>query len=254
MRTFKAMSCLLTLSLLSISILGTSTPARADDTTPARADDTTPARADDTTPARADDTTPARTDDALAPPAPAPAPQNPPPTAYSSAPAPVAPAPMAWAAGGAAPNMHGPSVWGILPWGGVGVGGRFMMPLAIRPLLVNTAVRDNFALEFGADLLHWNYNAGAPGFAFNYSWTEVLPVVGAMWNIWINDRFAFYPKIEAGYAFGWFSNVGTNMVAASYGGIFADGAVGALYNLGGGLTLRAEAGSSGLKVGAGWLF
>ncbi len=214
MRTFTATSSLLTLSLFSIF----GTAARADDAM------TAPAAS------------------------PALAPQSPPPTAYSSA----AP-PSAWATGGT-PTMHGPSVWGILPWGGVGVGGRFMLPLAVRPLLVNTAFRDNFALEFGADLLHWNYSAGIPGFGYDYSWTEVLPVAGAMWNIWVNDRFAFYPKVEVGYAFGWFSGLGTNAAGAAYGGVFADGAVGALYNLGGGLTLRAEAGSAGLKLGAGWLF
>jgi hypothetical protein len=219
MRTFTATSSLLTLSLLSIF----GTAARADDAM------TAPAAA------------------------PAPVPQSPPPTAYSSAPPPMAPA-APWVAGGAAPAMHGPSVWGILPWGGVGVGGRFMMPLALPSLLRNTALRDSFALEFGADLLHWSYDAGLGFGAYNYSWTEVLPVVGVMWNIWVNDRFAFYPKVEAGYAFGWFSGLGTNSALNSYGGVFADGAVGALYNLGGGLTLRAEAGSAGLKLGAGWLF
>jgi hypothetical protein len=192
--------------------------------------------------------TAARADDAMTAPAAAPAP----PTAYSSAPAPSAPS-AAWATG-AAPAMHGPSVWGILPWGGVGVGGRFMMPLNFPPLLRNTAFRDSFALEFGADLLHWSYDFGASGFGYSYSWTEVLPVAGVMWNIWVNDRFAFYPKIEVGYAFGWFSDLGTNMAQASYGGAFADGAAGALYNLGGGLTLRAEVGYAGLKLGAGWLF
>jgi len=214
MRTFTATSSLVTLSLLSIF----GTAARADMTAPAAGS----------------------------------ASQGATPTAYSSAPASNA-APAAWATSGA-PAMHGPSVWGILPWGGIGVGGRFMMPLNFPPLLRNTQFRDNFALEFGADLLHWSYSFGAPGFGFSYSWTEVLPVVGAMWNIWLNDRFAFYPKIEIGYAFGWFSDLGPNTAQASYGGAFADGAVGALYNLGGGLTLRAEAGFSGLKLGAGWLF
>jgi hypothetical protein len=178
MRTYTATSSLLTLSLLSMF----GTTARADDAV------TSPVAA------------PAAT--------PAPAPQSPPPTAYSSAPPPTPFAPARWGADSAAPSMHGPSVWGILPWGGVGVGARFMMPLAIRPLLANTAVRDNFALEFGADLLHWSYNAAALGSPYSYSWTEILPVVGVMWNIWLNDRFAFYPKLEAGYAFGWFSKIG----------------------------------------------
>jgi hypothetical protein len=174
---------------------------------------------------------------------------SPPPTAYSSAPAPSAP-PLSISGG--APALRGASVWGILPWGGIGIGARFMIPLGVRPLLVNTNLRDSFALEFGADLLHWSYSY--PNAGFSYSWTEVLPVAGVMWNIWVNDRFAFYPKVELGYALGWYSNLGSNSAIGSYGGVWADGAVGALYNIGGGLTLRAEAGSSGLKLGAGWLF
>ena len=40
----------------------------------------------------------------------------------------------------------------------------------------------------------------------------------------------------------------------TYGGFFIAGDAGALYKLDNGLTLRAEAGSDGLKLGAGWLF
>jgi hypothetical protein len=179
----------------------------------------------------------------------------PPPPAVSSQPAPTAPPAYAPpAAYGAAPSLKGPSVWGILPWGGLGVGARFMIPLGIPPLLANTALRDSFNLEFGADLLHWSYDYGSN--VFNYSWTEVLPVVGMMWNIWLNQSFALYPKIELGYAFGWFSGW-DNAYGANepvYGGFFWDGAAGALYKLNNGLTLRAEIGVAGLKLGAGWLF
>lgn len=40
----------------------------------------------------------------------------------------------------------------------------------------------------------------------------------------------------------------------SYGGVFVDGAAGVLYSMDNGLTLRAEAGIAGLKLGVGWLF
>ena len=76
--------------------------------------------------------------------------------------------------------------------------------------------------------------------------------MGMSWNLWFNDSFALYPKVEAGYAIGWLSNSAYG--AAGYGGTFASGAGGLLYRLGDGLTLRAEVGSSGLKLGAGWLF
>jgi hypothetical protein len=150
-----------------------------------------------------------------------------------------------------APATRGASVWGILPWGGIGVGARYMISLPISPLLSSTSVRDNFTLEFGADLLRWSYGQDTL-YSSSYTWTEVLPVVGMSWNFWFSDRFALYPKLEAGYAFGWLSN--SIVGEGGYGGTFVNGAGGLLYKLSGGLALRAEVGSSGLKVGAGWLF
>jgi hypothetical protein len=178
----------------------------------------------------------------------APAPTSPPPTVASpgttSAPA--------------APGMKGLSLWGIVPWGGYGAGARFMLPLPIPSLLANsgTSLRDTWDLEFGADILHWSYDFGVPGESFSYSWTEVLPVVGAMWNVWFTRNFALYPKLELGYAFGWFSdwNTGSGASQPTYGGFFVAGDAGALYKLDNGLTLRAEVGSDGVKLGAGWLF
>ena len=148
-------------------------------------------------------------------------------------------------------GQTGPSLWGILPWHGIGVGGRFMLPLGIPPLIKNNQIRDSFAVEFGADLLHWSY--GYLGM-HDYSWTEVLPVVGGMWNIWFNEHLAGYPKLELGYAFGWFSNWDFGGAQPTYGGFFWDIALGAMYKLNNGVTLRAEAGYAGLKLGAGWLF
>jgi len=179
---------------------------------------------------------------------------SPPPQSISTTPPPsTAPAPFT---PGSGPGLKGVSVWGILPWGGLGVGARFAIPLGIRPLLATSTIHDSFAIEFGADLLHWSYDFGAPGDSFNYSWTELVPVAGVMWDLWFNQKFAIYPKVELGWAFGWFS--GWNGVAGdaqpTYGGLFIDGDVGALYKLDSGLTLRAEAGSDGLKLGAGWLF
>jgi hypothetical protein len=171
----------------------------------------------------------------------------------------AAPAPMTIAASssaGGSLSLKGLTLWGILPWGGLGVGGRVMFPLGIGPLLRNTSVRDSFALEVGADLLHWSYDFGAAGAGgFNYSWTEVLPVVGIMWNLWFSDQFALYPKVDLGYAFGWMSGWNSAGPRPTYGGFFVSGDVGAMYKLASNnLVLRAEAGSSGLKLGAGWLF
>lgn len=168
-------------------------------------------------------------------------------TAATPAPGYVPPPPPS---GGLAPQLKGPSVWGILPYAyygttGIGVGGRFVIPLSIPPLLVNSTVRDAFALEFGADYLHWSIS----GFSVNW----FLPSVGIMWDIWLNSKFALYPKFSLGYYYAWVS--GLPSYVGGYGSsIFWDFDAGALYKLDNGLTLRAELGYAGLKVGVGWLF
>ena len=86
-----------------------------------------------------------------------------------------------------------------------------MMPLPIPSLLANTgaSIRDNWDLEFGANLLHWSYNFGAPGNYVQLQLDRGVPVVGVMWNLWFTRNFALYPKLELGYAFGWFSDWNT---------------------------------------------
>lgn len=144
------------------------------------------------------------------------------------------------------------SAWLILPWYsgfGYGIGARYMLPLPITPLLSHTRLRDSWALEFGADILHWS--CGVPG--YDCGWTEVLPVVGMMWNVGINSNFTVYPKIEAGYPFGWYSG-GTFAGRSTYSTVFVSGGAGLMYRLNNGITLRAELGYAGLKGGIAWLF
>ena len=81
-----------------------------------------------------------------------------------------------------------------------------MIPVPITQILTRTRFRDYWAVEFGADILRINYDYGLGTTAYSYSWTEVVPVVGMMWQVWFNDSFAAYPKIELGYAFGWYSD------------------------------------------------
>ncbi len=156
---------------------------------------------------------------------------------------------------GGAPALKGPSVWGILPYSygaaGIGVGARFMIPLAIQPLLKNTNVRDNFSLEFGADYLRWSFDFLGTN---NYAVNEFLPAVGMAWNVWLNGNFALYPKVELGYQFVWLTGFPSGYPTPSYGGFYWDVAGGAMYKLNGGVTLRAEIGYAGLKAGVGWLF
>ena len=131
-----------------------------------------------------------------------------------------------------------------------------MIPLPITQLLTRTKFRDYWSLEFGADILHWNYDYGVVGaHGFSYSWTEIVPVVGMMWQVWITESFAVYPKIEIGYAFGWYSDTNGATTGLSGGNhFFPSGTAGVLYKLGNGITLRAEAGYVGGKAGVAWLF
>jgi len=149
----------------------------------------------------------------------------------------------------------GPSLWGVLPWGGYGIGARYMIPVPITQILTRTRFHDYWALEVGADLLHFNYDYGLAGPGTSYGWTEVIPVVGMMWQVWLTDDFAVYPKIEMGYAFGWYSDTPQGASGLSGGNhFFPDATAGLLYKIGNGLTLRAEAGYVGGKGGIAWLF
>jgi len=154
------------------------------------------------------------------------------------------------------PDLKAASVCGILPWGGFGIGGRYLMPVGIPRLLSKTRFMDGWALEFGADYLHWSYSYGAPGISsFDYSWSEFLPVVGMMWQFWVNESFAVYPKAEAGWAFGWYSNAASGATGLSGGGgPYASGAVGLIYKFTNAIAGRAEAGYSGLKAGVAFVF
>jgi hypothetical protein len=154
----------------------------------------------------------------------------------------------------AAPSASGPSVWGILGgWyqgGGFGVGARYMLPLPVKPLLTNSNLRDSFALEFGADYFRYSVNLGPYG-DLGVNW--LTPVIGAMWNVWLNDKVAVYPKLDLGYSIAWLS--GTNSAGTTgYGGFYASGALGGMFRLNDSVALRGEIGNTGLRLGASWIF
>ena len=148
----------------------------------------------------------------------------------------------------------GPSLWGVLAWAGYGAGARYMIPVPITQLLTRTRFRDYWAVEFGADIVRINYDYGLGTSPYSYSWTEVVPVVGMMWQVWFNESFAAYPKVELGYAFGWYSDTQHHHRPAGRKSLLPQRHRGILYKLGGGLTLRAEAGNIGAKGGISWLF
>jgi hypothetical protein len=184
--------------------------------------------------------------DPMSPPAVAPTPP------LAEAPTAVAPAPPPR---DPAPSGRGLSLWGVLPYSyggfGFGFGARFALPLPIPSLLPkDSRIRDNWSLEFGADYVRFSLGY----FSSDYSVNWLLPVAGVRWNVWLTDKFAVYPKAEAGYEIAWVSGFPSGSSAPTYGGFFISGAAGLLYQVAGSLTLRAEAGSFGFKGGIGLAF
>ena len=161
------------------------------------------------------------------------------------------------ATAGSPQSAQGPSLWFVLPefGDGIGVGGRYMIPLpSIPSLLKHATIRDAFALEFGADYFHYSYDYNFPGLD-NWSVNWLAAFGGIMWNVWFNDQFAIYPKFEIGFGKAWVSGWDDRFGSATSTDIFWNGAAGVLYRLkDSNLTLRAELGSHALRAGVAWLF
>jgi hypothetical protein len=174
---------------------------------------------------------------------------------------PAAPTPVAAQAGtvstSASPAFNAASVWGIvsLPFG-YGIGARYTLPLGIPSLLTKTRFKDAWALDLGVDFLTWSYDAlVVGGNNTGYSYNAFIPLVGMMWEFWVNEEFMVYPKIEAGYAVGWYSNTPAGANGLSGGNRFyPSGAVGLFYKIGDKMSLRAELGYTGAKGGIAFMF
>ena len=125
-----------------------------------------------------------------------------------------------------------------------------MTPISQEGLLKHERVKDQLAVEFGVDLLRFSY-----GFLGNdYAFMELLPVAGVLWNIWLTDKLALYPKLDLGYAIGFFTGWEDSWGnRPSYGGFFWQASVGALYKLDS-VSLRLELGNGLLKAGVGFGF
>jgi hypothetical protein len=150
------------------------------------------------------------------------------------------------------------SLWAVLdpgPISGFGFGGRVMLPIEPAGLLQHPRIKDEITLEVGADFIHYDDRAWLyPGYV-DYSWNGFLPVVGATWNFWFTPQLAVYPKIDLGYWFGWYTGPDPypGWGRKGFGGAFAQGAVGLIYRLER-ASLRVEAGSGLLRLGAGFPF
>jgi hypothetical protein len=173
--------------------------------------------------------------------------------AQTTAPTEPAPASVGTTVPAASTHATGPTLWAILGgwYGGFGLGGRYMLPLNFPPLITQGTVKDSFALEFGADFLTWSY--GLPVSGGDYRINSLVPVVGAMWNIWLNDQLALYPKLDIGYQFTWWS--GWNGAGnPSHDWLYWNVALGAMYKVKNNIALRGELGYAGLRLGAMFMF
>jgi hypothetical protein len=148
------------------------------------------------------------------------------------------------------------SVWGILGYyysagSGVGLGARYQKVVVPQGFLhLTNGVRDELGVEGGVDFLHYSWDF----FGFSWTYNEFDLVAGVVWNFWLTPQIAVYPKVDLGYGFGsWSSDAPGADPGGSYGGVFIQGAAGAVYKLDR-LMLRAELGTGSVRLGAAFSF
>jgi hypothetical protein len=133
---------------------------------------------------------------------------------------------------------------------GFGVGARYQITLVPEGVIGASRVRDDIGIEFGLDWFHYSWND--PFFAVSWTYNEVAPVVGGVWNFWFTPRFAIYPKIDLLYRIGWWSsNVPGAASPGGFGGFDVQGAAGIIYKFDK-VALRAEIGSYSIRLGIGF--
>ncbi len=147
-----------------------------------------------------------------------------------------------------------------------GLGVRYQKTLV--PNVLQAQIHNDLGIEGGLDLMysHWDYPSYWDPWANVYyttsaTYTAVSPVVGLVWNFWLNDKFALYPKLDLGYEIGsvkydssdpyWNTYYNTYFHAHSYGGAYLDLAGGLAVKLST-ATLRAQVGLHGLYLGVGF--
>jgi hypothetical protein len=141
------------------------------------------------------------------------------------------------------------SFWGVIdpgPVDGVGVGGRFALPVVPQGFLHSPTVRDELVLELGADFVHYRERIGWPYYV-DYSWNGLLAVGGAAWNFWFTPRFAAYPKLDLGWWFGWYRGW-DGYGRRDFDGVFLQAAAGIVYRFDS-AAFRLELGSDLVRIG-----
>jgi hypothetical protein len=141
-------------------------------------------------------------------------------------------------------------------WGlgvGFGVGARFQYDFLPKGVLhLPHGMHDEMGIEGGVDYFHVSYGYDA---GYNEEYNEITPLVGWVWNFWLMDKLAVYPKVDVGYRIGMYSytdangNKVTNHPDAVFP-LYFQGAAGVVYKIGP-VALRGEVGWEALRVGVG---
>ncbi len=152
------------------------------------------------------------------------------------------------------------SIFGLLGYGyysqtGLGLGVRYQKEIVPQGLIHGASIHDEIGLEGGLDWTHYSFGGG--GEFGDFSVNTFTPVIGAVWNFWLTPQIAVYPKLDLGYRFArvsYPSNFPSDFGSGnSYSELFLQGAVGGVYKIAN-LALRAELGSSTLRLGVGFNF
>jgi hypothetical protein len=155
----------------------------------------------------------------------------------------------------AGPHQRGSmlSVFGLLPWGygyanGIGAAARYTLPLIHEGFI--DSYNDSVELEFGGDVWFGGQRFGA----VRYGYTGLAIPVEGRWTFHLNPKLSLYGKLSLGWYFNFWSSNVAELDNLSYGGLYWNTGVGALYQLSDALWLRGELGATGLKAGVGFSF
>lgn len=145
------------------------------------------------------------------------------------------------------------TAWALFPWyygWGIGGGLRYTLPLIhdgfIKP------VNDSFELEFGADLFYGNYGVGLG----DDDYLGIIVPVGVRWTFHFSPTFAAYAKLSLGFQYRYFPDE-TARRWVDYGFfdyVHWDPEIGLLWKFAEKMSLRAEVGYTGARVGVGFAF